>query len=57
MFFMISKKPIFFLKNIFTNTSLHALIIVGVKMPKVKHLLINFIDGNLFVIQFLIILN
>ena len=49
----ISKKPIFLFKNIFTSTSLAALTIVGVKTPNVKHLLINFIDGNCFTSTFL----
>ena len=35
--FIISRKPIFLLKNMFTRTSLHALTIVGVETPNLKH--------------------
>ena len=44
----ISKKAIFLCKNKLTKTSLQALTIAGVEWPKLRHLSINLIDGNLF---------
>ena len=41
-----SKKPILLVKNRFTNISLDALTIVGVKKPVFKHLLIRLTEGN-----------
>ena len=47
-----SKKPIFSSKNKLTNTSLAALIIIGVENPNVKHLLISLMDGKALVSTF-----
>ena len=48
----ISKNSIFPCKNKSTNTSLAALIIIGVDGPKVKHLLRSLIAGNFFILIF-----